>query len=333
MEERNAMTFGPLVDAAWLAENLGRENIRVVDATWYLPIESKDARAEHAEAHIPDAVYVDISDLCDKDHAAPHMLPSPERFAASVGALGIGSDCRVVVHDNGEYAATRVWWMFRVFGHEAVALLDGGLASWRAAGGAVVSGDPAPTEAGAFGASLSFIVAFFQRRLTWRVIKESVNEAVTSTARIFFVAVGAVLLTKYLALTGVPVFLGRMIGDWALDPMLLVVATSLIYLALGMFLDPLGLLLITLPILLPMFEALHLDLIWFGVLVVKFLEIGLLTPPVGFNVYVIKSVVGDLVELETIFKGVLWFLACEVVVVVLLVAFPEISLWLPSTMD
>jgi TRAP-type C4-dicarboxylate transport system permease large subunit len=124
-----------------------------------------------------------------------------------------------------------------------------------------------------------------------------------------------------------------MIGDWALDPMLLVVATSLIYLALGMFLDPLGLLLITLPILLPMFEALHLDLIWFGVLVVKFLEIGLLTPPVGFNVYVIKSVVGDLVELETIFKGVLWFLACEVVVVVLLVAFPEISLWLPSTMD
>lgn len=199
--------------------------------------------------------------------------------------------------------------------------------------GGLYSGLVTPTEAGAFGASLSFLIAFVQRRLTWKLIKDSVNEAVTSTARIFFVAVGAVLLTKYLALTGVPVFLGHMIGDWALDPLLLVVATSLIYLVLGMFLDPLGLLLITLPILLPMFEALHLDLIWFGVLVVKYLEIGLLTPPVGFNVYVIKSVVGDTIPLETIFKGVMWFLACELVIVTLLVAFPEISLYLPSTME
>ena len=172
-----------------------------------------------------------------------------------------------------------------------------------------------------------------QRRLSLAVLINSVLEAVTSTAQIFFVAIGAVLLTKYLALTGVPVFLGGQIGDWALDPILLVVATSLIYLVLGMFLDPLGILLISLPILLPMFEKLHLDLIWFGVLVVKYLEIGLLTPPVGFNVYVIKSVVGDQVDLETIFKGVLWFLACEVVVVILLVAFPEISLFLPNSMD
>jgi C4-dicarboxylate transporter DctM subunit len=199
--------------------------------------------------------------------------------------------------------------------------------------GGLYSGLVTPTEAGAFGAFLAFVVAFFQRRLTWQVIKDSVNEAVTSTARIFFVAVGAVMLTKFLALTGVPVFLGHMIGDWALDPLLLVIGASLIYLVLGMFLDPLGILLVTLPILLPMFEALHLDLIWFGVLVVKYLEIGLLTPPVGFNVYVIKSVVGDTIPLETIFRGVMWFLACEVVVVALLVAYPEISLYLPSTMD
>jgi tripartite ATP-independent transporter DctM subunit len=199
--------------------------------------------------------------------------------------------------------------------------------------GGLYTGLVTPTEAGAFGAFLAFVVAFFQKRLTWQVIKDSVNEAVTSTARIFFVAVGAVMLTKFLALTGVPVFLGQMIGDWALDPLLLVIGASLIYLVLGMFLDPLGILLITLPILLPMFEALHLDLIWFGVLVVKYLEIGLLTPPVGFNVYVIKSVVGDTISLETIFRGVMWFLACEVIVVALLVAYPEISLYLPSTMD
>ncbi len=199
--------------------------------------------------------------------------------------------------------------------------------------GGLYSGLVTPTEAGAFGAFLSFVIAMFQGRMSWVVLKESVVESVASTSRIFFVAVGAVLLTKFMALSGVPVFLGQMVGSWALDPLLLVIAASLIYIVLGMFLDPLGLMLITLPFLLPMFEALHLDLIWFGVLVVKYLEIGLLTPPVGFNVYVIKSVVGDLVELETIFKGVLWFLACEVIIVFLLIAFPAISLYLPSTMD
>jgi TRAP-type C4-dicarboxylate transport system permease large subunit len=127
-----------------------------------------------------------------------------------------------------------------------------------------------------------------------------------------------------------PAFVGTRIGSWALDPTLLVVAMCAIYLVLGMFLDPLGLMLITLPVLLPMFEALHLNLVWFGVLVVKFLEIGLLTPPVGFNVYVIKSVVGDQIPLDTIFRGVGWFLLCEIPVVILLVAFPEISLLIPT---
>jgi tripartite ATP-independent transporter DctM subunit len=199
--------------------------------------------------------------------------------------------------------------------------------------GGLYGGIVTPTEAGAFGAFLAFVIAFFQKRLSLKVIKDSVLEAVTSTARIFFVAVGAVMLTKFLALTGVPVYLGQLIGDWALDPLLLVIGASLIYLVLGMFLDPLGILLITLPVLLPMFEALDLDLIWFGVLVVKYLEIGLLTPPVGFNVYVIKSVVGDTVDLETIFRGVTWFLGCEVIIVALLIAYPQISLFLPNTMS
>ena len=199
--------------------------------------------------------------------------------------------------------------------------------------GGLYAGIVTPTEAGAGGAVLAFVISGIQGRLNYQVFRDSLIEAISATARIFFVAVGAVMYTKFLALTGMPTFLGNVIGDWALDPILLVVAASILYLILGMFLDPLGLLLLTLPILLPMFEGLDLDLIWFGVLVVKFLEIGLLTPPVGFNVYVIKSVVGDTIPLETIFRGVAWFLACEVVVVVLLVAFPEISLYLPSTMD
>ena len=87
------------------------------------------------------------------------------------------------------------------------------------------------------------------------------------------------------------------------------------------------------PILLPLFAQLQLDLIWFGVLVVKYLEIGMLTPPVGFQVYIVKSIVGDEISLETIFKGVGWFLACEILVMTLLIAFPQISLFLPAQMN
>ena len=118
----------------------------------------------------------------------------------------------------------------------------------------------------------------------------------------------------------------------ALSPVLLLIATSVIYLILGMFLDPLGIVLITIPILLPMFKALDLDLVWFGVIVVKYVEIGLLTPPVGFNVYVVKNAVGDAVTLDEIFRGCFWFLGCEVIIMTLLISFPEISLWLPHTM-
>lgn len=165
------------------------------------------------------------------------------------------------------------------------------------------------------------------------MFRESVREALVSAAKIFFVALGAVLMTRFFAFSGIPHYLGGVLGSLDLSPILLVLASSLVYLLLGMFLEPLGLLLITLPLLLPMFQALGVDMIWMGVLVIKYLEIGLLTPPVGLNVYVVKSVVGDEVPLTTIFRGVLWFLACEALIVALLIAFPEISLVLPNLMD
>ena len=199
--------------------------------------------------------------------------------------------------------------------------------------GSLMSGIVTPTEAGAGGAFLAYLIAFAQRRLSWQGFKQSILEAVTSTSRLLFVAVGAIMLTKFLALSGMPFYLADLMGDWALSPMWLVVGVSIVYIILGMFLDPLGILLITIPIFVPMFEKLGLDPVWFGVIVVKYLEIGLLTPPVGFNVYVIKTVVGDDISLETIFRGVGWFLACEAVIMVLLIAFPQISLWLPSLMN
>ncbi|MCW5705121.1 MAG: TRAP transporter large permease subunit, partial [Bradyrhizobium sp.] len=108
---------------------------------------------------------------------------------------------------------------------------------------------------------------------------------------------------------------------------------TVVYLILGCFLDPIGIMLVTLPILLPMWKAVGLDLIWMGVLVVMLLEIGLLTPPVGLNAFVIKTVVGDAVSLTTIFKGLIGFIIVDIVVVVLLVAFPQISLFLPALLD
>lgn len=188
------------------------------------------------------------------------------------------------------------------------------------------------TEAGAIGAFLSMVIAFARGRLTASVFNESLVEAVIGTSRILFVALGAVLLTRFIALSGMSIYLADQIGDWALDPITLVVGASLMFLILGMFLDPLGLMLLTLPILMPLFEAMQMDLIWFGILVIKFIEIGLLTPPIGLNVYVVKSVAGDAVPLEAAFRGVAWFLACEVIIVTLLVAYPSISLYLPGLM-
>jgi tripartite ATP-independent transporter DctM subunit len=199
--------------------------------------------------------------------------------------------------------------------------------------GGLLSGLVTPTEAGAFGASLAFVIALFQQQMNWRVIKDATFEAVTGTSRILFVAIGAVLLTKYMALAGVPGYLGSLIGDWSLNPLLLIIGLSFVYLLLGMFLDPIGIMLLTLPIFLPMFEALKFDLIWLGVIIVKYLEIGLLTPPVGFNVYVIKGVVGNAVPLETIFRGIGWFLACEIFIMALIIGFPQISLYLPNLLQ
>jgi len=199
--------------------------------------------------------------------------------------------------------------------------------------GGIYTGIMSPTEAGAAGAFLAILLAVFQRKLSWQVLKISILEAIESTTTIFFVAVGAIMLTKFMALSGVPTFMADAMETWALDPLLLVVGASLIFVVLGMFLDPLGLLLLTLPVLLPMFESLDLDLIWFGILVIKYVEIGLMTPPVGLNVYAVKTIVGREVPLEVIFKGVIWFLVTEVVIMALLISFPQISLFLPSLMD
>ena len=136
-----------LVDSAWLAAHLTAPDVRVVDASWYLPAAGRDPKAEYAENHIPGAVFFDIDDIADAESPLPHMLPAPEKFAGRVRKLGLGDGNRIVVYDGaGLSSAARVWWMFRVFGHDDVAILDGGLPKWRAEGRALENHAPMPRE-------------------------------------------------------------------------------------------------------------------------------------------------------------------------------------------
>ncbi len=139
---------GPLASTEWLAAHLATPDVKMVDATWYLPTMQRDAKSEHAQAHIPGAVYFDIDDIADDQSPLPHMLPDPVRFSSRVRKLGLGDGTRIVVYDDNRYSASaRVWWTFRVFGHEDVLVLDGGLAKWRAEGRPVDDRPVVPREA------------------------------------------------------------------------------------------------------------------------------------------------------------------------------------------
>ncbi|MGE3867250.1 MAG: 3-mercaptopyruvate sulfurtransferase, partial [Hyphomonadaceae bacterium] len=133
----------PLVSAEWLKQKAGAPDLRIVDATWFLPIEPYDARDEFNRAHIPDAFFFDIDEIADTDNPLPHMLPSPEKFASRMRKAGIGDGATIIVYDaRGLFSAARVWWTFRVMGVEEVYVLDGGLPAWIAAGGEVEDGPP-----------------------------------------------------------------------------------------------------------------------------------------------------------------------------------------------
>ena len=135
-----------IVSAEWLMQNLAR--VRVLDASWYMPADKRDAKAEFEAAHIPGAVFYDIDALSDHATSLPHMLPPPEQFARDAGALGIGDDDMVVVYDTaGIFSGPRVWFALKAMGHNAVAILDGGLPAWKAAGGTFESGPAKPKSA------------------------------------------------------------------------------------------------------------------------------------------------------------------------------------------
>lgn len=196
--------------------------------------------------------------------------------------------------------------------------------------GGLFGGVFTPTEAGAVGASLACVVAIVSGQMTLERFLTAARETLMTTAALLIIAIGASLLTRFLALSGAGDFLSEGILSIASSPVLLMIGIVCVYLLMGMFLEPIGAMLLTLPIILPVVDASGWSLLWFGIVLTKLLEIGMITPPIGMNVFVIKSVVGDLVKTSAIFRGVAWFIVMDLVLVAILCAFPGLVLWLPN---
>ncbi|MET4103511.1 C4-dicarboxylate transporter DctM subunit [Roseovarius sp. MBR-78] len=198
--------------------------------------------------------------------------------------------------------------------------------------GGIYGGIFTATEAAAVCVSAAMLIGFAQRRLTLNGLWESLRETVVQTTAIFFIAASAKIFVAFVALTGVASDVVGLVIDAQFSVLMLLLAIAAIYLLLGMFLDPIGIMVLTLPLMVPLVESQGWDLIWFGVVVIKLLEIGLITPPVGLNVFVISGVVGRDVPVDRIFAGIMRFLCADIVVLALIMAFPILSLLIPTSM-
>jgi tripartite ATP-independent transporter DctM subunit len=197
--------------------------------------------------------------------------------------------------------------------------------------GGIYAGVFTPTEAGAMGAFGAFLIALFRGRLSFAVLKNVFIETAKTTSVIFIIMVGALVFTSFLAVSGTSSAVTEAIVGMDVHPSVLMIMYLILMLILGLFIDPISVMFLTVPIFLPPLTSLGFDAIWIGVLVTKALEIGLITPPVGLNAFVLKSVAPKYTFGE-IYKGIWWFLQVEIIVLVIIFAFPVLSLFLPNLM-
>ena len=195
--------------------------------------------------------------------------------------------------------------------------------------GGLFSGFFTATQAGAVGAFGTVVIAAAMGRLTREVIRRSLTETVITTSSLLIIGIGATMFTRFLGVSGVSNLISSFVSDTGLSVMAVLIIIC-IYLVLGTFMEPFGAMLVTLPIFLPLIGAEGLSLVWFGVLVVKLLEVGMITPPVGMNVFVIKNVASRYVMVTDVFRGVLPFILADLLVIALIVAVPSLVLFLPD---
>ncbi|RJR40093.1 MAG: TRAP transporter large permease [Desulfobacteraceae bacterium] len=196
--------------------------------------------------------------------------------------------------------------------------------------GGIYGGVFTPTEAGGIGACGALVITAGSGRLSINAFLQSLLEACRTTAMVFLLIIGAFVLMKFLAVSGLPTLLSELVSDLPLPSMVIFAGIVFLYLILGMFLDIFSAVIMTIPVIFPVIRALGFDPIWFGVEMVIVIQMGLVTPPVGLDVFILSGATD--VPLLTIFRGVLPFVAAMIVCIVLLAIFPQIALFLPSTM-
>jgi C4-dicarboxylate transporter DctM subunit len=195
--------------------------------------------------------------------------------------------------------------------------------------GGLYGGVFTPTEAGGVGASGAFLLGVLRGRLDGKAIRASLLQATRTAAAVFTVLIGALLFGYFLTITQVPQKVTEFLTGLGIGPYGVLAIIMVMYLILGCLMDAMAMIILTVPIIFPVVTQLGFDPIWFGVIIVMTVELGLIHPPVGMNVFVIKSVVQD-VTFSSIFKGVLPFIATDILRLIILIAFPIIALWLPS---
>jgi C4-dicarboxylate transporter DctM subunit len=195
--------------------------------------------------------------------------------------------------------------------------------------GGLFTGWFSPTQAGGAGAAGVLILGLLRRKLTWKGFVKAGKDTLLITCMVMFIVTGAAIFSHFFAVTKIPFLLSDWVSQLNFPPMVIMGLIVLLHLIGGCFMDGFGLIVLTVPIMLPMIKALGFDVYWFGIIIVLIVEMGTITPPVGVNVYVIKGVAGD-VPLETIFKGIFPFLLALIVAVIILMIFPQIATFLPS---
>jgi tripartite ATP-independent transporter DctM subunit len=197
--------------------------------------------------------------------------------------------------------------------------------------GGIYKGIFTPTEAAGIGAFGTFLFALLRKRLSWNSFAHSLSETVQTTGMLFLIILGAMIFGYFLSVTRLPMEFASIVSDLPVNRYVVLAAILIVTMLLGCIMDSMAIVLLTIPVFYPLIQQLNFEPIWFGILVVRVTEMGLITPPVGLNVFIIKGISG--VPIGTIFRGVIPHLIADVLQVIVLIMFPQITMFLPNLMD
>jgi C4-dicarboxylate transporter, DctM subunit len=188
-----------------------------------------------------------------------------------------------------------------------------------------------PVEAGGIGAVIALIISMAKRQMNWRAFLSSLYDTAHLTGMVFAILIGALMLNRFLATTGLPTTLANAIATSSVEPWMILIIITVFYIIGGCLMDSMGLMLLTMPILIPIVDALGVDMIMYGILMVMMISMAAITPPIGMNVFIVSGMAKH-IPMYTIFRGVLPFFLAMLAVVMLIIAFPELATFLPTTM-